>query len=355
MKRICHVNLARSFRGGERQTELLIRGLAQSGIAQRLIYRDGAPLGDRLKDVAGVELAAAGGVAGGLVSAVSASRGAGLIHAHEGRGIYVGLLRQLISNTPYIVTRRVSKPPGRGWVTKTAYRRAARIVAISAAVADGIRKIAADLDSELIPSAVSELHRDDARASALMNRFPGRFVVGHVGALDNATKGQMHLIRIAQQLWRSHPEILFVFVGSGPDEAWFKRETQTLDNVWFTGFVDNVGDYLGWFDVFAFPSQTEGLGSILLDAMHFDVPVIATRVGGVPEIVQDGKNGLLVDAGDEVRLRQAIIELYEDASLRSRLADEGRRFVEDYTPKRMVERYRKVYDLVLEHKTEMRN
>ena len=70
-----------------------------------------------------------------------------------------------------------------------------------------------------------------------------------------------------------------------------KNAAAGLSNVMFTGFVDNVGDYLAAFDVFVLPSNREGIGSVLFDAMDRALPVVASRVGGVPDIVHDGENG----------------------------------------------------------------
>ena len=89
-----------------------------------------------------------------------------------------------------------------------------------------------------------------------------------------------------------------------------------LSNLTFTGFVDNVGDYLAAFDVFILPSNREGIGSILLDAMEQGLPVVASRVGGVPDIVHDRKNGLLIDPASPAQLRDAILH----AASRSRSA-----------------------------------
>ena len=86
-----------------------------------------------------------------------------------------------------------------------------------------------------------------------------------------------------------------------------KAAAAGLSNLTFTGFVDNVGDYLAAFDIFILPSNREGIGSILLDAMEQGLPVVASRVGGVPDIVHDGENGLLIDPANPAQLRDAIL------------------------------------------------
>jgi hypothetical protein len=100
-----------------------------------------------------------------------------------------------------------------------------------------------------------------------------------------------------------------MLVGGGDDEAMLRSAAAGLTNMTFTGFVDNVGDYLASFDVFVLPSNREGIGSILFDAMEAGLPVVASRVGGVPSIVHDGETGFLIDAASPDQLRAAILLL----------------------------------------------
>jgi glycosyltransferase involved in cell wall biosynthesis len=120
-----------------------------------------------------------------------------------------------------------------------------------------------------------------------------------------------------------------------------------LSNVTFTGFVDNVGDYLAAFDLFILPSKTEGIGGILLDAMDQALPIITTRVGGVPEIVRDEENGLLIDAGSTEQLEDAILHLYTDPELRVRLGARGREFSRDFSADEMSRKYLALYERAL--------
>src|SRR3970282_1325117 len=104
---LCHINFARGFRGGERQTELLIRALAAVLPSQRLLFRAGAPLGARLTDIRGLQAIPINGRG----AAVRASRGAALIHAHETGGAQAAWINSWFSSTPYLITRRVDYMP----------------------------------------------------------------------------------------------------------------------------------------------------------------------------------------------------------------------------------------------------
>jgi glycosyltransferase involved in cell wall biosynthesis len=101
-------------------------------------------------------------------------------------------------------------------------------------------------------------------------------------------------------------------------------------------------------DLFALSSLREGLPNVLLEAMALEVPAVATRVNGVPRLIQDGRNGLLVDAGDQTRLTAALLALARNASLRDVFRRAGRRTVETrYSFAARMDRLRQLYDDLL--------
>jgi glycosyltransferase involved in cell wall biosynthesis len=337
--RVCHVNLAKGYRGGERQTELLIRELARQGVEQRAIVRRGDELARRLADVPKLDLQAIG-----KPFVFSAGLGRGwLLHAHESKAAHYAHASHALTGAHYIVTRRVDNPPSTSLLTRRLYRRASAVVAISTAIARILKEYEATLTPRIIASVQAQLPSSPEAAAEIRARWPGKLLVGHVGALDNSQKGQLYLIGAARRLAASHPSLQFVLLGDGKDEAWLKREAEGLANFSFEGYVRNVGDWLSAFDLFAFPSLHEGLGSVLLDAMSFGLPIVASRVDGIPDIVRDGDNGLLVPAADELALAQAIARLADDAGLRERLGASGRRIAADYTPGTMAQRYLALY------------
>jgi glycosyltransferase involved in cell wall biosynthesis len=341
--KIVHVNTARGYRGGERQTELLIRGLAARGLQQALVTRRGAPLATRLSDI-DIDIRE---VAGGLLSVTRATRDAALIHVHEGRSVYAAFLRSLLSSTPYVITRRVNNPIREHWFAHRAYRRAARVAAVAPQVAEVVRSYDASIPVTVVHSASSGLPVDAAVSAAIRARFHGKLLAGHVGALDNSQKGQEFIIAVAREVEHTQPRLHFILVGGGDDEGMLKAAAAGLSNLTFTGFVDNVGDYLAAFDAFILPSNREGIGSILLDAMDQGLPVVASRVGGVPDIVHDGENGLLIDPGSPAQLRDAILKLSADATLRRRYGERGREFAKDFTSDAMCRKYLGLYESVL--------
>ncbi|REC93764.1 glycosyltransferase family 4 protein [Kushneria indalinina] len=343
---ICHVNLARNFRGGERQTQLLIEQLAAHDINQTLVCRRDSPLRHALSDIEGLELVSAHQMWAGhkLTPAVD------LVHAHEARAVHWAWWHSKLRRTPYLLTRRVPQPVKDKWFNRRTYGGAATAVAISS-------PIEAHLEARhwcpvtRIPSALSHFTRNTTVVETLRHRFEGRYVIGHVGALVDRHKGQSLIIEAARRLADTHPDIVFLMLGSGEDEERFKQESDGLDNVIWEGFQSNVGDYLAAMDLFVFPSRNEGLGSTLLDAMDAEVPIIASNVDGIPDIVVDEESGVLIPPNDANALHDSILALREDPDRGARLARGACQRLEAFTPEAMASRYRTLYAQLLEADT----
>lgn len=341
---LCHINIARGFRGGERQTELLVQGLARRGWRQRVVVRRNEPLAGRIAKIQGVELRE---VAGNPLAAAFAARGAALTHAHEARAAQASWLLCRLGGGPYVVTRRVDNPIKPSWVTRDLYTRAAAVAPVSAAIGKIVTRYVPSARCQPVHDAHAALQANYDEADRIRASYPGKILVGHVGALDDSHKGQLDIIEMARRLRKIEPRACFLLVGSGRDEARMRAAAHGLDNVKFIGFVDNVADYLAAFDIFVFPSRHEGLGSTLLDAMVFALPVIATRVGGIPEIIKDGENGFLVDPGDVDTLVAEMGRLLHDADLRKRIGRSNMLAAEAYTVQQMALRYEKIYTGIL--------
>ena len=341
--KIVHVNTARGFRGGERQTELLIRGLASCNVQQALVARRAGLLAARIRNL-GIEVRE---VTGGAWSVARVTRDASLIHVHEGRSVYAAFLRSLLSGTPYVITRRVNNPIRDHWFAHKAYSRAACVAAVAPQVAAIVRAYDAAIPVRVVHSGSSGLSVDTHQVAGIRAELAGKLIVGHVGALDNGQKGQEYIIAVAREIEHAYPDVHFMLVGGGDDESMLKAAAAGLSNLTFTGFVNNVGDFLAAFDIFVLPSNREGIGSILLDAMEQGLPVIASSVGGVPDIVHHERNGLLIDPANPAQLRDAILRLRDDGALRRTYGERGRELARDFTAEAMWRKYLALYESLL--------
>jgi glycosyltransferase involved in cell wall biosynthesis len=227
------------------------------------------------------------------------------------------------------------------------YGAATAIVTVSEAISASIAALDSRLVCDVIPDASSKLTFDLERARAIRASFGAEFVVGHIGALDDSHKGQRQIIAIADSIRAVANNISFVMVGSGRDESALKGIAEGISNVFFTGQVGNVGDHMAAFDVFLYPSRHEGLGSILLDALEFGLPIVATNVGGIPEVVEDELNGFLCEVDDVQTMSEAVLTLSRDPGLRARIAEVNRKKAEQYSPGQMTVRYVELYQRLL--------
>jgi glycosyltransferase involved in cell wall biosynthesis len=305
--KICHINLAKDYRGGERQTELLIRELASRDQAQRLVVRHGHDLVRRCSDVPDLEIIE---VASNPVAAAIATRGCSLVHAHEARGVYSAWLASLLFRIPYVITRRVLNPQKPSFLRNRAFNGASAVVSISSAVAEPMRPVYPEINFKVVPDAHAALESDPQAVAAIRDKYPGKFLIGNVSALD-PMKGQMTMVEAARQVRDVHPDWQFVVCGSGAEEQRLRDAIGDLDNIDLVGFIEQPGSYYACFDVFAFPTLREAIGSAMIDAMYFGLPVVASNVGGIPEFAVDGVNGRLIEPERPDLMVAAIEELIE--------------------------------------------
>jgi glycosyltransferase involved in cell wall biosynthesis len=145
-----------------------------------------------------------------------------------------------------------------------------------------------------------------------------------VGTVANfkGHKGYQYLLQAAAIVRASIPEVRFIFVGQGPLEDEKKRQAQAMGlngTVIFAGYRQDVLRVVSAIDLFVLPSLYEGLSIALIEAMALGKPAVVTGVGGLPEVVEDGKQGLLVPAADPVSLAHGIMTLIRDEGARARM------------------------------------
>jgi glycosyltransferase involved in cell wall biosynthesis len=178
----------------------------------------------------------------------------------------------------------------------------------------------------------------------------GRLVVGAVGRLS-AEKGFDVLIRAADRLLRGGLDLELWIAGAGDERDALQRQIDELgrgDRVRLLGYCADPADLYHAMDVFALSSRREGLPNVVLEAMALEVPVVATRVAGIPRLIRPDENGLLVQPEAEEELAGALGRLLADEALRRRLAACGRRTIEDrYSFAARMDRVRAVYDELL--------
>ena len=221
------------------------------------------------------------------------------------------------------------------------YKAAHHVVANShAAAAQVVREGVAPARVAVIPNGI-----DLARYHPAPRRRQRRIIT--TVANLRPEKGHDVLIRAAALVAREVPDVVFQLAGDGPMRAQLSSDAAARgvgDVVRFLGHREDVPELLHGSDLFVLPSRTEAFPNGVVEAMAAALPVVATSVGGIPELVDDGRNGVLVRAGDEHALAAALLGLLSDADRADRLAAAGRHTIETrYSFDRMVQAFEALY------------
>jgi glycosyltransferase involved in cell wall biosynthesis len=227
-------------------------------------------------------------------------------------------------------------------------RRMDRVVAVSEGQAAKVRQAGVPPDNVLVirNSIQAERFADNApgHRDELRSLFPAApaVIVGAVGRLS-PEKGFDVLVEAAAIMTAAHPEVGFALFGDGPQQSRLVRRIADLglqQRFVLAGFRDDLDRFIPHFDLQVLPSYTEGLPNVVLESLAAGVPVVATRVGGTPEVVDDGVNGYLVPPGDARTLAERISSLVDSADLRRRMGAAGReRVLREFTFQRQAGEY----------------
>lgn len=354
---IVHIEAGRHFYGGPLQALLLMEGLARAGHENTLVCAKGAKIGEKAKGLARVMEISLGGEVDVFsfwrLKRLLASLRPDLVHVHSRRGadLWAGLAARALG-IPAVLTRRVDNKenPFSSWK----YRFYAKVAAISRAVADELGKAGVPGDKiRLIPSALEVPPKTSCDRSRFLRAFgleEGQVVAGTVAQLI-PRKGIDVLIRALPQVVRRHPQARFLVFGAGKAQKSLFELRDALQMGEYIRFVGHREDLDKIYPCLAFlvhPARKEGMGVAVLEAMAFELAVVASAAGGIVDVVEDGKTGLLVPPGDEKALAQAINTLLSSPGLAQEMGERGRqKIIERFSPEAMVEGYLALYREIL--------
>lgn len=207
-------------------------------------------------------------------------------------------------------------------------------------------------DVEVIPNFICPCHYKRLADSPLRSELApnGEMLLTHVSNF-RAVKRPVDCVEIFAKVRQKQANVRLVMVGDGPERSAAAYQTEKLgisDNVLFVGKQGKIADYLGVSDVFLLPSELESFGLAALEAQACEVPVIATRIGGIPEVVSEGETGYLSDVGDTAKMAEDTLRLIGDEDLRRAFGEKGRELaIQKYGSDKIIPQYIQFYEKVL--------
>ena len=275
-----------------------------------------------------------------------------LVHAHLIHADLYGTLAARLAGVPAVVSTKHGYNP---WRAKRFYACLDRWASFSQdriiTISDALGRWLVEVEG-LRPEKLSTIHyaleRDHFRSSVPveLSLEVSHPVIGTISRLI-PQKGVHVLLEAFAACTRNHRSISLVVVGDGPERSNLENLAQKLgmnNRVHFLGYRSDVNKILPQFDIFTLPSFGEGFGLVLLEAMACGKAVVATDVMSIPEIVQQGKSGLLVPAQDVSALAEALDTLIANPELRDQLGKAGfQRLKREFTVERMVRKTVEVY------------
>ena len=359
-----HIDDQRTWGGGQSQVLHLLKGLSRGSHQAELVTFPGSPLGQRAEEsgikVHPVRMRGETDIfSARRISKIIKGGGFDIVHMHTGHAHMLGAMACAFNSSPVcIVSKRVAFPIRTGPMGMGKLKYLWRIDAYIA-VCDAIRKLLVGVGVDaakvhvVYSGVVPPRIEDGSAVREELGVGPDEKLVGNVGALVDA-KGQQYLVEAIPLILKKAPKAKFVIVGSGRLESNLRNCASRLgvsESIFFPGFREDVAKFLAAFDLFVAPSCMEGLNNSIIEAMMVGKPVVASDVGGIPEIVEDGKTGTLVPAGDPAALAEAVVDVLNNPETAARLASAGRETaLREFTTDRMINGTISVYEQLLREK-----
>jgi len=352
-----HIDTARTWRGGQNQVLLTVNGLRAFGQRAALAAHPDGELRRRAQE--GLDLIPIAPrsevdlTAGWRLARVIRRLAPDIIHAHDPHGVAMAGMALSIGGASrwregrkapaLVASRRVDFHLKANSFSRWKYRQVDAFVAASEAIRQML--IGDGVAGERVVTVHEGIDVDRIDGTPAVNVHETLWLPHHAPLVGNVAalvphKGQRYLIEAAHLVVQKIPDARFVILGEGELREHLEhlvREHHLEKHVLLPGFRTDVIGCIKGFDLFVMSSVTEGLGTSLLDAMACRKAIVGTRAGGIPEVVDEGRTGLLVEPRDPHQLADAILRLIQDEAMRKRMAEAGyARVRERFTVERMV-------------------
>jgi len=357
---VLHIDLGRTFRGGQRQAYNLIRYLKENGIDTGCVVASGSELGNRLADI-GVATYPIRYTGFDIVAEsirlrkICSEMGYSMIHAHDSHGHNMALTLRFINPTlRVVVTRRVISGKSKTLMSKWKYtsRNTDLFVAVSSVVEEELLRWGVSEGRVThIPSGVDMRYFRRVNTEDFRKKYsiPDRkFYIGTACALDE-NKDVATLINMAGKLSYERDDFILLVAGTGEGREDLERLTRFIeadDRIRFLGQVSDMPEFYSLLDIYVLSSRAEGLGTSLIEAGACGCALVASDCGGPSDFIDDGRTGFLFPVEDDEKLFRIVKELLGDGDKRERavksFADTIDRYDMDYVCKQIVSQYNRL-------------
>jgi glycosyltransferase involved in cell wall biosynthesis len=351
---VLHVDTELSWRGGQQQALQLHEGLAARGIRSCFVCRPGSSLEGVLKDrcleYVSLPYRFEGDLlAGYKLAKLARDKGFTILILHSGHALSWGLMASFFfPSVKLVAVRRVAFATGKNIFSRWKYTndRIAALVAVSdnarqVMLQDGISPAKVTVIRSGIDTTKINQSEPDPDFRQKWGISPESLLVGTTAAFTKE-KNYPVFLQAAALASKQNPKLRFMAVGAGSLLDSMKHLAEDLgigDKVIFAGQQSNIGKLLKAMDVFVLCSNREGLSNSVMEAMCAGLSVVATNVGGIPELVENGKTGLLVPPGEPQMLAETILKLAGDSELMNSLAQNAKAASREFDKETMVDSY----------------
>ena len=352
------IDAGKGWRGGQRQSLLLCRLLLQQNFSCYLVAQPRSPLALKAQEegIPVILLRMRGEAdfwAAARLALILKRRQCQLIHYHDAHAVMLGALASRMAQVPLrVLTRRVDFALNENPLSRWKYQ---KNIDAFIAVSTGVREVLVKggIDPQkiyVVPDGIDftpyEENKEKGALRRELNFTSADYVVGIVAHLADH-KGHKYLIEAVRLLKEKLPQVRLIVVGEGPLKLELSRQVKDFhleDVVFFLGFREDIPRILASLDLFVLSSHMEGLGSSLLEAMASRLPVVATQVGGIPDVVIHQETGLLVPPKNPAALAEAILEMYNHREKAQKMGQRGYEVVhEKFSAEAMAGRVINVY------------
>jgi glycosyltransferase involved in cell wall biosynthesis len=361
MKGIIHINLAKTWRGGERQVALLMENLRLLGINQILICIKSSAIHQYcMKNSLPHRCYSSGTVflfAPFQLFLLGINKTYGIVHCHESRAVTIAFLARFLFKCKLktVIHRRVLFPIRQKKITLLKYspKYADVIICISKAVENVVKEIIADCKTVVIPSGVtySKSANSTANFRTRLKIDKDKKLVVYIGALS-FEKDHFTFLNSAKHILGRYDNVHFAIIGEGElfrQLVEYSKKLGISQQVTFTGFQENIDAIIPETDILLFTSNSEGLGSIILDYFFQKRPVVSAKNGGAEELIIDNETGLLCDIGDAESFATKTVRLLCDEAERNRITSNAFNFaLNNFTDEKIAQRTLNLYKFLLD-------